>query len=311
MNRAYDVIVMNSHGIGQVCYVKRLPVMGETLRAWNWHIPEDGGKGCTVAVSLGRLGADTAFIGKVGNDAWGELGFKWMEAAGVNCDFLYTTDEVATGTGLIMIDEEGNNTIVDGDSSFEKLEESEIDDALEAMKGSKLFITGFGMPEGKALYGARKAKSLGMTTLLNPSPLPDQDMGGIDYIDFIVLNEVEAKALAGLPNDTDKSYEEIARLVKEKQKCQSVVMTLGKDGAVTFHEGKVTRFDPIRVDVVDTTGAGDCFLGAFTAQLALGRSVEDAAYYAVRSSALKVTRQGTIPAFPFKSEVEEFIAQHP
>jgi len=307
MTKEIDVIVLNSHGVGQFCNIKRLPYLGETLRAWNWRVEEDGGKGTTVAVSLGRLGVKTAYIGKVGKDPWGDLGFKWMGDAGVDTTYMYQTDEVATGTGLVMIDEEGRNTIVDGDSSLEKLTVDEIRAALEDMKDAKFFVTGFAMPQHLALAGAKMAHEMGITTVLNPSPLPHEPMGDLNYIDYIVLNEVEGRVLAEAPEDST-DYENIARRVREIYHCGSIVMTLGEEGCLILHEDKVYRVPSVKVDVVETVGAGDSFLAAFVTNLIWGKSVEEAAAWAVKCSALKVTRAGTIPAFPFLREVEEFIA---
>ena len=307
MTKEIDVIVMNSHGVGQFCNIKRLPYLGETLRAWNWRVEEDGGKGTTVAVSLGRLGVKTAYIGKVGKDPWGDLGFKWMGDAGVDTTYMYQTDEVATGTGLVMIDEEGRNTIVDGDSSLEKLTVDEIRAALDDMKDAKFFLTGFAMPQHLALTGAKMAHEMGITTVLNPSPLPHEPMGDLSYIDYIVLNEVEGRVLAEAPEDST-DYEKIARRVREIYHCGSIVMTLGEEGCLILHEDKVYRVPSVKVDVVETVGAGDSYLAAFVTNLVWGKSVEEAAAWAVKCSALKVYPRRNYSAFPFLREVEEFIA---
>ena len=119
--RPVDVIVMNSHGVGQVCRVHRLPRRSETMEAWDWHVEEDGGKGATVSVALGRLGVSAGYIGKVGDDPWGKMGDDWMSEAGVFTKYMYYDTSVATGTGLIMIDDNGLNTIVDGDSACRAL----------------------------------------------------------------------------------------------------------------------------------------------------------------------------------------------
>lgn len=307
MSKDFDVIVLNSHGVGQFCRIKRLPYLGETLRAWNWRVEEDGGKGTTVSVALGRLGVKTAYIGKVGKDPWGDLGFKWMGDAGVDTTFMYQSDEVSTGTGLVMIDDEGRNTIVDGDSSLEALTVDEIVAALNAMKSAKYFITGFAMPERLALAGAKIAHDMGMKTLLNPSPLPDHPMGDLAYIDFLVINEVEGMVLAGM-EDQPKNYQAIIKKVRETYHCGTIVMTIGEEGSMVFDGDNIYSHPAIKVKTVDTTGAGDSFLAAFTANLVWGKNVDEASEWAGKYAALKVTRAGTIPAFPYLKEAEEFIA---
>ena len=116
-----DVIVLNSHGVGQVCHIKRFPRRGETLEATNWHVEEDGGKGATVSVALGRLGVSTGYIGKVGYDPWGDMGDQWMSESGVDTTYMYRDHSVSTGTGLILIEEDSTNTIIDGDSACQAL----------------------------------------------------------------------------------------------------------------------------------------------------------------------------------------------
>ena len=165
-----DVIVLNSHGVGQYAYTDHMPKWGETLSVKKWHVAEDGGKGSNVSVALGRLGINTAYIGKVGNDPWGDLGEKWMGGAGVDTTYMYRSDEVSTGTGLILIGPDGQNTVIDGDSSSIALTKEEVYEALDNMKGSKYFVAGFEVPMHIALAGSKYAKDLGMITALNPSP---------------------------------------------------------------------------------------------------------------------------------------------
>ena len=308
-----DVIVLNSHGVGQVCHVKRLPRRGETLAAKNWKVEEDGGKGVTVSVALGRLGVATGYIGKVGCDPWGEMGKKWLEESGVDAAFMIFDENVATGTGLIMIDEEGYNTIVDGDSACEFLTEEEIHNAMEAMKDAKILITGFGMPWRKALDGARVAKEeFGLMTLCNVSPLPDGPMGDLSYLDYIVLNDVEARALLGLEEDAVNSVRAMAEDLKKTSHCNGVILTCGAQGSAVLEGDKYYQVAPITVDAVDTIGAGDGYLAAFAAGLIRGLDTEQAAEFAGRYAAFKVTRKGSMTrkpgmGYPYAPEVEAFI----
>lgn len=304
-----DVIVLNSHGVGQVCNINRLPHEGESLRAWNWHIAEDGGKGTAICVALGRLGIRSAFVGKVGVDVWGDLGEKWMGGAGADCTYLYRDSAVSTGTGLVMIDTEGRNTIIDGDSSSEALTIEEIDAALDALAPTaRWFTTGFAMPERKALAGAQHAKARGLITFLNPSPIPEEPMGRLDYIDFLVVNEVEATLLAGPGAVADP--ENLARALQSRYGCGTVVITLGEEGSAVLADDEFARYDPIRVNAVDSTGAGDAYLAALIAGFVLGKPLAESCQWATVYSAIEVTRHGTIAAYPTREETEEWIARH-
>jgi ribokinase len=308
-NGKIDVIVLNSHGVGQVCEIKRLPRRGETLAATNWRVEEDGGKGCTVSVALGRLKISTGYIGKVGYDPWGDLGDKWMTEAGVDTTFMYRDASVATGTGLIMVDEEGYNTIVDGDSACEALTWDETHAAIAAMKEARIFISGFGMPFRKALDGVKIAKEeFGMLTLCNISPLPGEPMGDLSYLDYMVLNDVEAKILAGLSEDTKEPWKNIMTKLVTQYHCKGIIMTCGELGSAALDGGDYFEVEPIPVKVIDTVGAGDGYLAALAAALVRGKPLKAACEFAAKYSALKVQKKGTIPGYPHLEEVEKFIA---
>ena len=310
MAKQFDVIVLNSHGVGQYAYTDHMPVWGETLPVKNWHVAEDGGKGSNVTVALGRLGLKVAYIGKVGNDPWGDLGDKWMTDAGADTTYLYRTDEVSTGTGLILIGPDGQNAIIDGDSSSVKLTVGEVTAALDDMAGSSYFVTGFEVPQRVSLAGAKYAKQLGMTVALNPSPLPEEPMGWLDYVDYLFINEVEGRSIEGLAKDDPLDAELLVRKVKETYGVGNVVMTLGSDGAcVLTTDGAFFTVDPVRVEkVVNTAGAGDGFMAATVYGLVRGKTLEEAMKWAAGYAALSVTIDGTIPAYRPVAEVEAFIA---
>ena len=310
MAKKMDVVVLNSHGVGQYAYCDHMPVWGETLPVKNWHVAEDGGKGSNVTVALGRLGLKVAYIGKVGNDPWGDLGDKWMTDAGADTTYLYRTDEVSTGTGLILIGPDGRNTVIDGDSSSVKLTVEEVEAALDDMADSDYFVTGFEVPQRVSQAGAEYAKKLGMTVALNPSPLPEEPMGCLDYVDYLFINEVEGRYIEGLAEDDPLDAESLARKVKETYGVGNVVMTLGGDGACALDaDGTFFTVTPVHVEkVVNTAGAGDGFMAATVYGLVRGKSLKDAMEWASKYAALSVTIDGTIPAYRPLDEVEAFIA---
>lgn len=307
-----DVIVFNSHGVGQICHVKRLPRLGETMEATNWRVEEDGGKGATVSVALGRLGIKTGYIGKVGEDPWGEMGDKWMSESGVDTKYMYKDKNVATGTGLIMVDENGLNTIVDGDSACKYLTEEEIINAIKGHKEAKYFITGFGMPSEKALFGAKIAKEMfNMITFCNASPLPSEGLGKTEYIDYLVVNDVEAKIDLELEEDDNTSPKELAEKMINKHSCKGVIITYGPEGSFV-HDGKDYWFVKApKVDAVDTIGAGDGYLAALVANLVWGKTLREASEWATKYASYKVTRKGSMTkekgkGYPYIEEVNEY-----
>lgn len=308
-----DVIVLNSHGVGQVCHIKRFPRRGETLEATNWHVEEDGGKGATVSVALGRMGVSTGYIGKVGYDPWGDMGDVWMTESGVDTTFMYRDHSVSTGTGLILIEEDSTNTIIDGDSACQALTYDETHAAIEAMKEAKVFITGFGMPFRKALDGAKIAKEeYGMTTLCNVSPLPSEEMGDLSYLDYMILNDVEAKTLCGYEEDDVVEAQDVVKQLKEKYHCKGVIMTCGSEGSAILDGDEFWTVAATPVKPVDTIGAGDGYLAAVAANLVWGKTLREATEWASKYAAYKVTRQGSMTkkpgcGYPSLAEVEEFM----
>lgn len=312
-----DVIVLNSHGVGQICHIKRLPRRGETMGATDWRVEEDGGKGATVSVALGRLGINAGYIGKVGYDPWGDMGEQWMKESGVDTTFMYRDHSVSTGTGLIMVDEDGLNTIVDGDSACSALTWEETHRAIEAMKEARILITGFGMPYQKALDGARIAKEeFGMLTLCNTSPLPAEPMGELPYLDFIVLNDIEARVLCGLSEDFPAQYDVMLKQIREKYRTRGVIMTCGDKGSAVLDGEELWTVDPTPVEAVDTIGAGDGYLAAAAACLIWGKTLKEAAFWASKYAAYKVTRPGSMThkpgmGYPGLLETEAFIKAHP
>ena len=312
-SKPIDVIVLNSHGVGQLCHVKRLPRRGETMEATNWHVEEDGGKGATVSVALGRLGVSTGYIGKVGYDPWGDMGDKWMSESGVDTTYMYRDHSVSTGTGLIMVDDEGLNTIVDGDSACAALTHEETHAAIEAMKEATIFITGFGMPFRKALDGAKIAKEeFGMTTFCNTSPLPNESMGDLSYIDYIVLNDVEAKLLCSLPEDSKEAPVNILKKIRDTHHCKGVIMTCGAAGSAVLEGNDYWAVAPTPIKAVDTIGAGDGYLAAVAANLVWGKTLRAATEWASKYAAYKVTRKGSMTrksgcGYPDLKDVEAFM----
>jgi len=306
-----DAIVLNSHGVGQYAYTDHMPKWGETLSVKNWHIAEDGGKGTNVAVALGRLKINTAYIGKVGNDPWGDLGEKWLEDAGVDATYMYRSDEVSTGTGLILIGPDGQNTIIDGDSSSIALTEQEVIDALDDMKGSTFFVAGLEIPMHIALAGSKHAKELGMLTALNPSPLPEETMGDLAFIDYLFINEVEARYLCNETDNPDIDPRKLMEEIRDKYHVDQIILTFGSNGSMALCGGEYWTVPPLKVDkVVNTAGAGDGFMAATVANLIWGKSLKEAMEWASKYAALSVTIEGTIPAYRPLDEVNAFIEAH-
>ncbi len=308
MTKAPEIVVLGHHGCGaRQVRVHHVPVIGETVIATDFKIVKDGGKGSHQAMVIGRLGGDVGFIGKIATDAQADAARQWLIDDHVDVTHLLRMDYQLAGAGMIMVDAHGNNAIVSVPGIRATLKFEEVKPCIEDFKGGKYFITGFEIPIPTALEGARLAKRLGMVTILNPAPAPQEPIGALDFIDILIPNETEAKILAGFSVRDDVVPLELAKIVQEKYRVKTVIITLGEKGAMCYDGRECFEVGTVKVKPVDTTGAGDTFIGAFTLALAEGKNIRDAMIWANFVAALSVSRPGSIPSFPKREELEEFI----
>ena len=304
--------MLGYHGVGgNAVRVHHVPVIGETITAWDFHFHKDGGKGSHQAIVINRLGGTSAFIGKIGSDEKSEIARQWLLEDGVNLKHLLRSDRISPIIGLKMIDDNGDNAIISIKGGVQdELTFAEARPCIEDFNSAKIFITGFEIPVRTALEGAKLAKHEGMITIVNPAPAREEPMGNLDYVDIFIPNESEAKSLVGTDLNADFQPYELMIQLKEKFMVGTVIITAGRHG-VFGYDGKTSwRIPPIPVNAIDTTGAGDAFIGGFAFSLSEGNEIVKAAEFGNYVAALSVTRYGTIPAFPSLNEVNEFIGAH-
>lgn len=308
MTRAPEIVVLGHHGCGaRQVRVQHVPVIGETVIAKGFKIVKDGGKGSHQAMVIGRLGGDVGFIGKIATDEQSDAARQWLIDDHVDITHLLRMDYQLAGAGMIMVDDQGNNAIVSVPGIRATLKFEEVKPCIENFKGSKYFITGFEIPIPTALEGARLAKSLGMLTILNPAPAPQEPIGVLDYIDILIPNETEAMILAGFSVQDEVEPAELAKILREKYQVKTIIITLGEKGALCDDGKDCFTVRTAKVKPVDSTGAGDTFIGAFTLALDEGKNIRDAMIWANYAAALSVSRSGSIPSFPTRDELEKFI----
>ena len=302
-----DVIVLNNLGGGQSVQVDKLPLPGETVKGYKWKANIDAGKGPNSCIAMGRLGIHPAFIGKAGNDAAGSRGEKWMQESGVDTSGLLYSDDVMTGQGVRVVEKSGNNLIVCGESSSRALTVDEVIRELERLQPARFFSTGFEIREELTLEGARAAKRLGMTTILNFSPIPKENIGVLDYIDYLVINETEGAVLAGLASWKDIPIRKLLETVRDRFQCGCVIITLGGEGSVGLEGDTFWEISPIQINAVDTSGAGDAFLSAMIVNLVWGKDIQEACEWAGKFASYTTTLRGTIPSYPYLPDYEAYL----
>jgi len=261
-----------------------------------------GGKGANQAVAAARLGARTAMIGCVGDDAFGHQLRSGLEMDHVDVSAVRTVPGRSSGVALIVVDDSGRNGIVVVSGANGELAPEDIDRQARLIASARVVTLQLETPLATVERAARAAKEQGKIVVLNPAPAQALPPAVIRCADFLVPNEIEAATLTGLRVESIESATEVARRLRI-QGAANVLVTLGERGVVAVTDAGVQHFPALRVQAVDSTGAGDTFIGGFSAALAAGRTVTDAIAFAQAAAAISVTRPGAQPSIPFAHEV--------
>lgn len=273
---------------------------GETVKA-GAYAEHCGGKGLNQSIAVARAGARVLHCGAVGFD--GDMLLEAMTEAGVCCDYV---KRVAgpSGHAVIQVDNSGQNAIIICGGANDALSCEAIDRALAAMdKGDWVLLQN---ETAHVDYAIDRAKELGLKVALNPSPMDERMRAlALDAIDLLIVNELEAMGLAGVPDDTDAR--EAAACLRAEHPGTEVMLTLGSEGCCFFGTDAELSLPAFSVKAVDTTGAGDTFCGYFLAGIANGDPVERVLQRATAASALAVTKRGAAPSIPVRKDVDAFM----
>lgn len=301
--RAGTVAVVGSLNMDLVVRVPRLPVAGETLAGQTFsQVP--GGKGGNQAVAAARLGAQVAMIGRVGADGNGATLRAGLEVEGIDCGALATCEHAPTGVALISVDDAGRNSIVIVAGSNGELTPADIALHVPVLAWASVIVCQLETPPATVQAALETGRRLGKTVILNPAPAIGPLPGAwLPLVDYLIPNEIEAAALTGMSIGSPEQAEQAAQVLR-RQGARNVLITLGAAGVLASLESGTTHFEAPRVSAVDTTAAGDTFIGAFAAQLARGIPAADAVRFAQRAAAISVTRAGAQPSIPTLAELD-------
>ncbi|WP_411126179.1 ribokinase [Streptomyces sp. x-19] len=290
----YDVLVVGSANADLTVRVTRRPGAGETVLGTDL-VESAGGKGANQAAAAARIGGRTALLARVGGDAYGELLLAAQRAAGTDVAPVIVDADARTGTAMIIVSPDGDNSIVVSPGANAALTPQDVAAAQDVIAASAVLSLQLEIPMETVRAAAEAAEGAGTRVVLNPSPTPeDLDRALLSAADPLVVNEHEARQLSGR---TDGTPAEWAAALRERG-ARSVVVTLGGDGALVLDDSGTTTVPGVRVEAVDTTGAGDAFTGALATRLAGGAALADAARFAVRVGAAAVTKPGAQPSYP-------------
>lgn len=300
------VVVIGSLNMDLVTRAPRLPRGGETLIGQSF-ATVSGGKGANQAVAAARLGAQVSMVGCVGSDAYGEALREALLAEQIDCQAVSTVED-SSGVALIVVDDNSQNAIVIVAGANGALTPEVIDRFDAVLQAADVIICQLEVPDATVGHALKRGRELGKTVILNPAPasrpLPADWYASIDYL---IPNESEASALSGLPVDSLSTAETAAtRLIA--MGAGKVIITLGAQGSLLANGTRLEHFPAAKVKAVDTTAAGDTFVGGFAAALAAGKSEAEAIRFGQVAAALSVTRAGAQPSIPTLSDVQAFKA---
>jgi ribokinase len=282
----------------------RLPRGGETLIGHSF-ATVSGGKGANQAVAAARLGAQVAMIGCVGNDDYGVRLRDALLAEHIDCQAVSVVED-SSGVALIVVDDNSQNAIVIVGGANGAITPAVIDRFDAVLQAADVVICQLEIPDATVGHALKRARELGKTVILNPAPasrpLPADWFASIDYL---IPNESEAAALSGLAVDSLQSAEAAATQLIAMG-AGKVIVTLGAQGSLFANGNGFEHFPAPTVKALDTTAAGDTFVGGFAAALANGKSEAEAIRYGQIAAALSVTRAGAQPSIPTMSEVQAF-----
>lgn len=281
----------------------RMPVMGETVLGNSFSLGP-GGKGSNQAVACARMGADTHFISNLGQDDFGQLARDTWAQAGVIPHVREITNSY-TGAAFIFVEEHsGDNAIIVSPGAAALISVADVEAQADLIASADVFVTQLEQPMDAAMRGLELARAAGVVTILNPAPAATLPEGMLALCDYVTPNETECEALTGIAVESEADAEAACAALIAKG-VRTPIVTMGEQGAFLSGHGLVPAVQAGAV--VETTGAGDAFNGAFAAALAEGKSAPHAVQYGCTTAGVSVTRPGTAPAMPHRAEVDALL----
>jgi len=294
------IVVVGSLNMDLVVRTARYPLPGETIIGSDFNT-FPGGKGSNQAVAAARLGGRVKMIGRVGADVYGDTLLQTVTRSGVDTSFIRRDAQAATGIALITVDTSGQNTIVVAQGANARLTPEDVSAAEEAFNGASVLLIQLESPLPSVARAIELARKHGAQVVLNPAPAQVVEAAFLSGVDYLIPNQNELASLTGIPSVPE------AVSVLRSWGVQRAIVTLGGEGVLLVDADQEVHLPAHRVQVVDTTAAGDAFVGAFTVALNEGLPIRPAAAWANAAGALAVTRAGAQPSLPTRAELDLFL----
>lgn len=295
------IAIVGSANIDLTSYAQILPAAGETLSGDKFS-EGFGGKGANQAVISALAGGQVHFIGAVGQDEFGTSLISNFHRYGIHTENV-TRLKTHSGTAHIWVDGQGENRIVIIQGANGKIDPSKVAEAIVNIAGLKIVIGQCEIPQAATLAVFKSAKQKGATTILNPAPYQTLSPELLEVTDWLVPNQSEFAQF-----DPESRLPTSDAIISSLRPAQNLIVTLGESGVAIAQPGKpVIRVQSRKVDVVDSTGAGDCFIGSFATAMGMGLSAEKSAAFAVSVAALSVSKQGAQSSYPSAKEIRRLL----
>ena len=295
------ILVIGSSNTDMTIKGDRLPVPGETVTGGIFYMGP-GGKGANQAVAAKRLGGDVCFICKVGRDIFGDNALKGYEKEGIDISHVMRSDK-ASGTALILVDNTGENCISVASGANGDITPEDIDSVADVIRSAGFLILQLEIPVESVLRAAKIAHEAGVYVILNPAPACKLPGELFKYISLMTPNRTETAFMSGCEVKDDESLAKAVDVLRGYG-VQDFVVTLGSKGSLVIKKDHTEMIPSLKVNAVDATAAGDTFCGALCVALSEGLSLEDAARFATKASAITVQRMGAQDSIPTRAEIK-------
>jgi len=295
------IVVIGSSNTDMVVQTEHLPRPGETILGGKFFM-NPGGKGANQAVAAARLGGTVIFIARTGDDIFGKQSVELFKQEGIDTSHIITDTNNPSGIALITVDKQGENCIVVASGANAALEPSDIDKIKQVIQEAGIVLVQLEIPLDTVEFVIEQASSANRKLILNPAPargLPDNIL---KKISIITPNETEAEMLTGIKIKDFATAEKAAKKLKDRG-VETVIITLGAEGALILHENECLLNPSPVVQAVDTTAAGDVFNGALAVALSENKSIAEAVQFACKAASISVTRLGAQSSAPYKNEL--------
>ncbi|AAO36826.1 ribokinase [Clostridium tetani] len=306
------ISILGSINMDIVLKVDRMAKVGETLLTRSLD-KVAGGKGANQGVAAARLGSKVYMIGKLGKDDNGDILYRNIENDNINVEYILKDDKEPTGMAIVTVDKDGNNSIVVVSGANMSLKKEDIYQFKEAIKDSNILITQFETPIDVAEDAFKLAKSFGVTTILNPAPAKEITENLLKNTDIIIPNEMEAFEITKIKIKNENDIKKSAQVFLERG-IKFVIITLGEKGAAIISKYKFEIIPAYKVNAIDTTAAGDSFIGALAHKLGEKElsfeNIKEGVLYGNKVSSIVVQKEGAQSSIPYLSEVKEVFKEN-